>query len=123
MSNNDELKRLNQLVRQYISTKEAIKNATEGLDTLTKMIETIMKNLDVTSYEVDNRTVNLVKAERRAFNAQALKALVNQSIFRSLTEVEVRAKLVDAAIDSGKVSQDVIKQITTTTPYTQLRIN
>lgn len=123
MSTEAEHKTLQQLTRQYLATRAAIKNATEALEILQKSLESLMTTMNIETYECDGKTITLVKAERRTFNAQALKALVNQSVFKSLTEVEVRAKLVDAALDTGKVSEEVINQITTTTPYTQLRIN
>lgn len=121
--NSEQYKTLCQLTRQYLATKSAIKNATEALDSIQKSLEEKMTEASVDSFECDGRNVVLVRAERRSFNATALKNLVSQSIFKSLTEVEVRAKLVDNAVQAGKVSNEVIDQITTTTPYTQLRIN
>ena len=111
-----------QTVRQYLATKSAVDNATKTMKELENTIKAEMIGMEVSKYEVDNHTLCLVQAERRSFDADALKNLVNASVYRKITAVEVRTTLIDAAITLGQISPEVVDQVTTKTPYTQLRV-
>lgn len=114
---------IDQIARQYLATKSAVESATEALKALEAQLKTEMITHHMKKYECDGKTITLIQAERRSFDAAALKSLVSASLFRKLTTTEVRTNLVDAAVKLGELDEDTIDQATIKTPYTQLKVN
>jgi len=117
-----QLESLNKTIRQYLATRAAAKSAQEAADVLETIIKAEMIGQGLSTVECDGKVVTLVHSAKRSFNASLLKNLVKPAVFSAVTEQEVKSKLVDAAITSGKIDKSVVDQITTTTPYTQIRI-
>ena len=114
---------LDQILRQYLSTKSAVESATEALKFLETQLKTEMTSQGITKAECEGHTVTLIQAARRSFDADALKHLISASLFKKLTATEVRAPLVDAAISLGQIDPTVVEQVTTKTPYTQIKVS
>lgn len=113
---------IEQTIRQYLATRAAAKSAAEAADVLETIIKSEMIIQGLSTVECDGKVVTLVHASRRSFDAALLKNLVKPTVYNALTVQEVKSNLVDAAITSGKIDKQIIDQITTTTPYTQIRI-
>ena len=113
---------LDQITRQYLATKSAVESATEALKALETQLKGEMVAQSLHKWECDGKVITLIHAERRSFDAAALKALVSAPLFRKLTTTEVRTTLIDAAVSLGELAPEVIEQVTTTTPYTQIKI-
>ena len=112
---------LEQTARQYLATKASIASAQEALEFLETSLKAEMLGRELNHIECDGRRITLVQADRRSFDASALKNLVKPSVFNKVTQAEVKSKLIDAALALGNIEQSVVDQITTTTHYTQIR--
>lgn len=112
---------LNKTIRQYLATKAAVKSAQEAVDVLEIIIKSEMIGQELSSVECDGKVITLVHSSKRTFDASLLKNLVKPAVFNAVTEQEVKSKLVDAAVTSGRIDKTIVDQITHTTNYTQLR--
>lgn len=112
---------LSKTIRQYLATKAAAKSAQEAVELLEVIIKAEMIGNELASVECDGKVISLVHSTKRSFNASLLKNLVKPAVFNAVTEQEVKSKLIDAAVTSGKIDKNVVDQITTTTHYTQIR--
>jgi hypothetical protein len=109
-------------VRQYLAIKKSIDSAQESLKSLEDSIKNEMVRLDLPKVEVDGKVVSLVQAERRSFDADALKELVSSAVFKQVTEPSVKTSLFDAAVSLGKINNEIADKVTNKTPYSQLRV-
>jgi hypothetical protein len=113
---------LENTVRNYLSVKSSIEAAQETLKSLEESIKSEMVETNQSKVEVDGKIVSLVVAERRSFNADALKDLVSSAVFKQVTEPAVKTSLFDSAVTLGKIKPEVVEQVTNKTPYSQLRV-
>ena len=113
---------LENTVRNYLSEKSSIEAAQETLKSLEESIKSEMVETNQSKVEVDGKIVSLVVAERRSFNADALKDLVSSAVFKQVTEPAVKTSLFDSAVTLGKIKPEVVEQVTNKTPYSQLRV-
>ena len=109
-------------VHQYLLAKEAAELAAKIAKELEDDIKVVMISSGISRYEHEGKSILLIQAERRSFDADALENLVSSSIFKKVTVTEVRTKMFDAAVAVGMISQDISSQVTAKIPYTQLRI-
>jgi hypothetical protein len=109
-------------VHQYLLAREAAESAAEIVKELESDIKTEMLGENLKRIDHEGSTLLLIQAERRTFDAPTLKDLVSSSVFQTITVVEVRAKMFDAAVAVGMISPEVIEQVITRIPYTQLRV-
>lgn len=114
---------LDQIARQYLATKSAVESASAALKELEKQLKDEMLAQAITKYECSGKTISMVSAERRSFDAEALSKIISASMFRKITTVEVRAALVDAAVSLGELDMEALNGVITKTPYTQLKVN
>jgi hypothetical protein len=114
---------IDQIARQYLATKSAVDAATDALKALEVQLKAELVKNHMDKMECDGKTITLIQAERRSFDAAALKSLISASLFRKLTTTEIRTTLVDAAVSLGEVDRDLIDKVTIKTPYTQLKVN
>jgi hypothetical protein len=113
---------LENTVRNYLSIKASIEASQEMLKSLEESIKSEMVETSRDKIEVDGKVVSLVVAERRSFNADALKDLVSSAVFKQVTEPAVKTNLFDSAVTLGKIKPEVVDQVTSKTPYSQLRV-
>ena len=113
---------LENTVRNYLSVKSSIEAAQETLKSLEESIKSEMVETNQSKVEVDGKILSLVVAERRSFNADALKDLVSSAVFKQVTEPAVKTSLFDSAVTLGKIKPEVVEQVTNKTPYSQLRV-
>jgi hypothetical protein len=109
-------------VHQYLLAREAAESAAKVVKELEDDIKTAMINNKISRYEYEGKAILLIQAERRSFDANALKNLVSSSVFKTVTVTEIRTKMFDAAVAVGMISPEVSSQVTKRIPYTQLRI-
>lgn len=115
-------KKIEDFIRRFLDIREEYQQAKAAYEEVEEAIKNLLVREGCKSISVDGQTVTLVEAERRSFDAEALKELVSASVFRAVTEPTVKTKLLDSALALGKVGEDVIDKITTVTPYTQVRV-
>jgi monoamine oxidase len=109
-------------VHQYLLAREAAESAAKIAKELEEDIKNEMIARQLHRYEHEGASLILIQAERRTFDAHTLKDLVSSSVFKTVTAIEVRTKMFDAAAAVGMITEDVIQQVTTKIPYTQIRI-
>jgi dsDNA-binding SOS-regulon protein len=113
---------INEITRQYIAAKKTADAANKSLESAEVALKSALNDASITSIEVDGVKVTMVLAERRSFDVDALKELVSNAVFRSVTVPTIKTPLLDAALKLGKISPDVVEQITAVKPYTQMRM-
>ena len=110
------------IARTYLAIREQQKAITKQLEEIEASLKELLQSTDGQAIIIDGHTISLVEAERRSFDALALKELVSASVFRKVTEPTVKTKLLDSAVALGTIGDDVLDQITSVTPYTQVRV-
>lgn len=113
---------LEEKARKYLEIKSLVESLTEELKQLDSDIKDEMDDQGIKSFKVDNKILSLIKAANRSFDASKLKDLVPPAVFKSVTETAVKTRLFDAALSLGKIKDEVVEQVVTKTPYSQLRI-
>jgi hypothetical protein len=97
--------------QKYIEAHDAVERAKAALK---EAEEALVKNMDrdhLNSVEIDGRTVKRTVVNRREFDINALKELVNKSVFTKVTEPVVHAPLFDALIKMGTIDRDVEEKV------------
>jgi len=113
---------LEEKAREYLEIKGTIESLTEELKHLDGDIKDAMISQGMKSLKVDNKVISLIEAANRSFDANKLKDLVPPAVFKSVTETAVKTRLFDAALALGKIKNEVVEQVVTKTPYSQLRV-
>jgi hypothetical protein len=111
-------------IREFLQIRDAIKTFEPKLKDLENQLKQYMTDNEIKKITVDGRTITLVSSPGvRNFNAEELQKLISAAVFKQVTEPKVKTELLDAAVSLGKIPQDVVDQVTTKTPYNQLRVN
>lgn len=113
---------LEEKARRYLEIKSILESLGEELKHLDSDIKGVMVTQGMKSFKVDNKVLTLVEAATRSFDADKLKDLVPTAVFKSVTETAVKTRLFDAALALGKIKDEVVEQVVTKTPYSQLRV-
>lgn len=71
---------------------------------------------------VDGVKVTVVQGERPNYDAEALRALVDEATFETVTKTAVDGSKMKSAIKVGMVTAEVAEAITTVTYYDQVRV-
>jgi hypothetical protein len=71
---------------------------------------------------VDGVKVTVVQGERPNYNAEALRGLVSEEVFETVTKTAVDGSKMKSAIKVGMVTAEVAEAITTVTYYDQVRV-
>jgi len=66
--------------------------------------------------------VALISAERAKYSVVALKELVSDKLFKTVTKLDVDGKKFKSAVELGVITAEVAEAVTTMTPYTQIRV-
>lgn len=109
-------------IRNYLRAKATVEAATEEMKSLEETIKQEMVRTGTDKIKVDNKIVSIVSAERRSFDASALRNLVSAATFNKVTEPSVKTSLFDSAVKLGVIAKDIEEQVVNRTPYSQLRI-
>jgi len=113
---------MEEIARAYLAIKDLIENRQEAMKELEEALKEAMLKEGATKIEVDGKSLTLVQAERRSFNASALQELVSAAVFKQVTEPTVKTTLFDAAVNLGKIKPEVADKVVSKTPYSQLRV-
>ena len=71
---------------------------------------------------VDGVKVTIVQGERPNYDAEALRGLVSDEVFETVTKTAVDGSKMKSAIKVGMVTAEVAEAITTVTYYDQVRV-
>jgi hypothetical protein len=115
-------KKQEKVLDKYLSLREEYEMLKQIMEETEDEIKNILREIDGHTVKWGGHQFTLVEAERRSFDASALKELVSNSVFRKVTEPVVKTTLIDAAVKIGTIQPEVVDAITSITPYTQLRV-
>lgn len=111
-------------IREFLQLRDAARDIEPKLKALEAQLKQHMSENGIKKVTVDGRSVTLVEVPgARVFDAAELKKLVSASVFNQITEHKVKTDLVDSAVKLGKIPQEIVDQVTTKTPYNQLRVS
>lgn len=113
---------LEETARKYLEIKSTLENLAQELKRLDEGIKSAMTSQGLKSIKVDNKVISMIEASTRSFDTDKLKGLVPPSVYRDITETAVKTRLFDAALALGKIKEEVVEQVVTKTPYSQLRV-
>jgi hypothetical protein len=113
-------KQLSAVARQYISALQALESAEQAVAVAKELLTEAYADNGVNSVEAEGKSVMLVEAVRRNFDAQALETLISAKTFREVTKVAVEPKAFDKARKSGDISEEVETAVVKPTPYTRI---
>jgi hypothetical protein len=71
---------------------------------------------------VDGVKVTVVQGERPNYNAETLRALVDEATFEAVTKTAVDGSKMKSAVNVGMVTAEVAEAVTTVTYYDQVRV-
>ena len=71
---------------------------------------------------VDGVKVAVVKGERPTYSVEALKDLVSDKVFKTVTKPTIDGKKFKSAVEVGVIKADVADAVTTITAYEQIRV-
>ena len=111
-----------QAIRDLIKARQKLDEYKAKYEELEERVKGYLNGATVKTVNIDGHTVSLVESNRRSFDVQALKDLVSASVFRKVTEPAVKTSLFDAAVKLGNIDEEIIEQVVSVTPYTQLRV-
>lgn len=112
---------IGKLAQEYLTLRQAL----ETLEQSKAEIEAQLKEalyVSGGSYVLMGNKIALVQGERPKYDTEALMALVNKKIFGQVTKIEIDGKKFKSAVELGLITPEVAESVTTTTPYTQLRV-
>jgi hypothetical protein len=113
-------KQLSAVARQYISALEAQASAEKAVAVAKELLTEAYAEHGVNSVEAEGKSVMLVEAIRRNFDATALEALVSAKTYREVTKTAVEPKAFDKARKAGDIAESVEQAVVKPTPYTRI---
>jgi nitrate reductase NapAB chaperone NapD len=113
-------KQLSAVARQYISALEAQASAERAVAVAKELLTEAYAEHGVNSVEAEGKSVMLIEAVRRNFDAQALETLVSAKTFREVTKTAVEPKAFDKARKSGEIDESVETAVVKPSPYTRI---
>ena len=110
------------LAAQYLEARAARDAAEDAVRSLEAKLKQRMEDEGTPTLVVGEHSISLVHSHRNSFDAEALKALVNASLFKKITTVAVDGRKFAAALKLGDITSDVAEQVTTITEFDALRV-
>jgi hypothetical protein len=113
-------KQLSAVARQYLSALQALESAEKAVAVAKELLTEAYSENGVNSVEAEGKSVMLIEAVRRNFDAQALETLISAKTFREVTKVAVEPKSFDKARKAGEISEEVETAVVKPSPYTRI---
>jgi len=116
------MKNLPKLSAEFIEAHKAAKAAQALLDEIEARLIGALQIGGVKSTIVDGHKITLVEGERPTYDAVALADLIKPALFKTVTKPAIDTKKFKAAIELGKIAQDIADACTKKTPYANIRV-
>jgi hypothetical protein len=116
------MKNLPKLSAEYLEAYKALKDAEAEIQHLEARLIEALQLSGVKSTVIDGHKITLVEGERPKYNTEALADLVSPALFKSVTKPAIDGKKFKAAMELGKIADDIAEAVTTKTPYANLRV-
>ena len=111
-----------QATLNYLEARKALEVAEKAKAQAEAILKQVLATNGVDFSVVDGTKVAVVKGERPNYDAEALRDLVSPNLFRNVTKAAVDTKKFRAAVELGKITDEVAEAITTVTHYEQVRV-
>ena len=108
--------------KQVLEMREALATAEQNLAKAEASFKLELAKQVVDFAVVDGVKVAVVKGERPTYSVEALKDLVSDKVFKTVTKFAVDGKKFKSAVEVGVIKADVADAVTTITAYEQIRV-
>ena len=108
--------------KQVLEMREALATAEQNLAKAEASFKLELAKQGVDFAVVDVLKVSVVKGERPTYSVEALKDLVSDKVFKTVTKFAVDGKKFKSAVEVGVIKADVADAVTTITAYEQIRV-
>lgn len=106
----------------YLEARKALEVAEKAKAQAEAILKEVLAKNGAEFSVVEGVKVAVVKGERPNYDAEALRDLVSPNLFRNVTKAAVDTKKFRAAVELGKITNEVAEAITTVTHYEQVRV-
>ncbi len=108
--------------KQVLEMREALATAEQNLAKAEASFKLELAKQGVDFAVVDGVKIAVVKGERPTYSVEALKDLVSDKVFKTVTKFAVDGKKFKSAVEVGVIKADVASAVTTITAYEQIRV-
>ncbi len=108
--------------KQVLEMREALATAEQNLAKAEASFKLELAKQGVDFAVVDGVKVAVVKGERPTYSVEALKDLVSDKVFKTVTKFAVDGKKFKSAVEVVVIKADVASAVTTITAYEQIRV-
>lgn len=109
-------------IRNFLALRDEFAQLKAAYEEAEASLKALLEQVEDHTVNIDGHTLTLVESKRRSFDVEALRELVSASVFKKVTEPTVKTTLFDAAVKLGNIDTEIIEQVVSVTPYTQLRV-
>lgn len=110
------------LTSEYLAKREAVETAEKALAQAEALLKQSFAQNGVDFNIVNGKKVSLVKSIRNTYNAEALKGLISDRLFKKVTKVAVDGTKFKSAVALGDIKHDVAGAVTTETEVEAIRV-
>ena len=108
--------------KQVLVMREALAAAEQNLAQAEASFKLELAKQGVDFAVVDGVKIAVVKGERPTYSVEALKDLVSDKVFKTVTKATIDGKKFKSADEVGVIKADVADAVTTITAYEQIRV-
>ena len=108
--------------KQVLEMREALAAAEQNLAQAEASFKLELAKQGVDFAVVDGVKIAVVKGERPTYSVEALKDLVSDKVFKTVTKATIDGKKFKSAVEVGVIKADVADAVTTITAYEQIRV-
>jgi len=106
----------------YLRAREAFEQAEKAKKQAEADLKLAFATEGIEFTVVDGQMVKIVNGERTNYDAEALADLISAVLYKKVTKPSVDSKKFLSAVDMGSIKPEVVEAVTSTTPYTQVRV-
>ena len=108
--------------KQVLEMREALAAAEQNLAQAEASFKLELAKQGVDFAVVDGVKIAVVKGERPNYSVEALKDLVSDKVFKTVTKATIDGKKFKSAVEVGVIKADVADAVITITAYEQIRV-
>ena len=108
--------------KQVLEMREALAAAEQNLAQAEASFKLELAKQGVDFAVVDGVKIAVVKGERPNYSVEALKDLVSDKVFKTVTKATIDGKKFKSAVEVGVIKADVADAVTTITACEQIRV-
>jgi len=106
----------------YLKAREAFEQAEKAKKQAEADMKLAFASEGIEFTVVDGQMVKIVNGERTTYDADALMNLISAVLYKKVTKPTVDSKKFLSAVDMGNIKPEVVEAVSSTTPYTQVRV-